>query len=89
MSHHNHYHEQGRSHDDHGHSHEGHDHSNDITPALQSNLYRQIDFDKVTTLNETESGSGKAVVQKPWTNRLDDQPDLTSDADEQLLIHIP
>ena len=89
MSHHNHYHEEGHDHHDHGHSHEGHDHSNDITPALQSSLYKQIDFDKVTTLNETESGSGKAVVQKVWTDRLDDQPDLTSDADEQLLIHIP
>lgn len=45
----------GHHHHDHGpggHCHdEGHDHSNDITPALQSLLYSQIQFDLVSTLN--------------------------------------
>jgi hypothetical protein len=45
----------GHHHHDHGaggHCHdEGHDHSNDITPALQSLLYSQIQFDTVNTLN--------------------------------------
>ena len=41
-------------HDDHGHCHE-HDHSNDITPAIQSLLYSQIQFDSITTLNGINS----------------------------------
>jgi hypothetical protein len=28
-------------------------------------------------------------VQKTWAERLNDQPELESDADEQLLMHIP
>ena len=41
-------------HEGHDHSHGGgaHDHSDDITPALQSLLYEQIDFSAVTTLND-------------------------------------
>lgn len=86
MSHH-------RDHDhDHSHDHshgEGHDHSHDLEPALQSNLYKQIDFDKIITLNEAEPRSGSAVVHKTWTERLNEEPHLESDADEQLLMHIP
>jgi PITH domain len=33
--------------------------------------------------------AGAAILQKPWTERLSDQPELESDADEQLLMHIP
>lgn len=49
---------------DHHHDHSGgchsedHDHSNDITPAIQSLLYSQIDFGRIITLN------GKI---KPWS----------------------
>lgn len=77
--------------DDHeGHSHAGgHDHSDDITPALQFSLYQHINFDGITTLNESQAGSGKAVVKKTWAERLQEQPELESDSDEQLLIHIP
>ena len=39
--------------DGHGHCHDEHDHSSDITPALQSLLYTQINFDSITTLNGT------------------------------------
>ncbi|KAL2073353.1 hypothetical protein VTL71DRAFT_10677 [Oculimacula yallundae] len=74
---------------DHGHDHAGHDHSDDITPALQYSLYQHIKFDDITTLNEAEINSGKAVVKKTWAERLDPDPELESDADEQLLIHIP
>lgn len=78
-------------HDHHGHAHGegGHDHSDDITPALQHSLYQHIEFDKITTLNESESGSGKAIVKKTWDERLQDVPELESDSDEQLLMHIP
>ncbi|KAJ5248722.1 hypothetical protein N7468_000173 [Penicillium chermesinum] len=55
---------------------------NDITPAIQSLLYSQIDFDSITTLNA-------GIVQKTWAERLDDKPELESDADEQLLMYIP
>ncbi|KIV78802.1 hypothetical protein PV11_06412 [Exophiala sideris] len=75
---------------DHGHGHgDGHDHSHDLEPALQSNLYKQINFESIITLNEAEPRSGAAIVQKTWDERLNEQPILESDADEQLLMHIP
>lgn len=87
MSHHCH-----DEHDHAGHDHsEGaaHDHSDDITPALQHSLYQHTDFDRITCLNEEESGSGKAIVKKTWAERLQEEPELKSDADEELLMHIP
>ncbi|KAF2459003.1 PITH domain-containing protein [Lineolata rhizophorae] len=77
-------------HDHAGHNHgDGHDHSDDLTPALQTLLYEQIDFGAVTTLNEATPRSGAAVVQKTWAQRLEPQPELESDADEQLLMMVP
>ncbi|KAK5660764.1 hypothetical protein OQA88_12130 [Cercophora sp. LCS_1] len=85
MSHHCH-----DEHHDHGHSHgDEHDHSDDITPALQFSLYQHINFDEIVALNEAAPHSGKAVCKKPWTERLTIEPELESDADEQLLISIP
>lgn len=90
MSSHHHDHSHDHSHDGHGHGHGAHhDHSHDLEPALQSNLYQQIDFEKIITLNEAESRSGAGIVQKTWDERLNDQPILESDADEQILMHIP
>jgi len=82
-------------HDEHAHSHfpaghdHVHDHTDDITPALQNSLYDQIDFDGIRVLNESVSGSGRAIIHKTWAQRLDPSPELESDADEQLIIHIP
>ncbi|POR38072.1 60S ribosomal protein L3 [Tolypocladium paradoxum] len=76
----------GHGHDDHDHEH---DHSDDITPALQASLYEQINFDEITTLNESRRDAGKAVVKKTWAERLDTEPELESDADEQLLMTVP
>ncbi|KAI0101880.1 translation protein [Nemania sp. FL0031] len=74
----------------HGHDHHHeHDHSDDITPALQHSLYQHIRFDDVVTLNEAVRDSGKAIVKKTWAERLQPNPELVSDADEQLLINIP
>lgn len=84
-----HCHDEHASHGGHDHHHGEHDHSDDITPALQSSLYEHIDFDGITTLNEEEFGSGKAIVKKTWAERMDESPELASDADEQLLINIP
>ncbi|KAL8689306.1 MAG: hypothetical protein Q9218_004996 [Villophora microphyllina] len=80
-------------HDDHGHGHHdhehGHDHSDEIQPALQTLLWKQIDFESIRTLNESESDSGAKIVEKTWPMRLDPEPCLESDADEQLLMFIP
>lgn len=79
-------------HSHHGHDHsEGaaHDHTDDITPALQNHIYEQIDFGAINTFNEAQSRSGAKIVQKTWMERLIAEPELTSDTDEQLLMHIP
>ena len=81
-------------HGEHDHGHAGghdhdHDHSDDLTPALQSYIYQQIEFDQVVTLNERVSGSGGSVLKKGWEKRLEVEPSVMSDADEQLLMYIP
>lgn len=79
-------------HHGHGHDHsEGaaHDHTDDITPALQNHIYEQIDFPALNTLNESEPRAGMKICQKTWDERLDNEPELVSDADEQLLMHVP
>ena len=79
------------NHGDHG-GHGGndhHDHTDDIEPALQNLLYQQIEFQKITTLNESELNAGTKIVQKTWAQRLDPEPVLESNADEQLLITVP
>lgn len=40
-------------------------------------------------ITEAAPKSGAAIVKKTWAERLNDQPELESDADEQLLMHIP
>lgn len=85
-----HCHDEHAGHGGHGHDHDHeHDHSDDITPAVQFSLYQQINFDEITTLNESARDSGKAVVKKPWAERLSVEPELQSDADEQLLMTVP
>lgn len=89
MSHHCHDEHAGEGGAGHHHHHGEHDHSDDITPALQFSLYQHINFDEIETLNEADFGSGKAIIKKTWAERLTEEPELRSDADEQLLIHIP
>jgi hypothetical protein len=81
---HSHCHDEHHDHGDHDH-----DHTDDLTPALQNILYAQIDFDKLITLNEDASGSGTAICKKTWAQRLTNDPELNSSADEQLLMLIP
>lgn len=88
MSHHHDGHGHGHDHE-HDHGHDGHDHSDDLEPALQKQIYAQIEFDKISTLNEVESDSGMRVVKKTWAQRNETVPKLESDADEQLLMLIP
>lgn len=39
--------------------------------------------------SEAMPKAGAAIVQKTWAERLNDHPELESDADEQLLMYIP
>ncbi len=93
MSHHD---NQGHSgHEDHSHDHihdhghDSHDHSDESEPALQSLIWKQIDFDNIRTLNESEPDAGSKVVKKTWQQRLEADPELCSDSDEQLLMFVP
>lgn len=88
MSHH-----QAHDHSDHGHGHHddnhGHDHSDEIEPALQTLIWQQIEFEKIRTLNESEPDAGAKIVEKTWPQRLNAEPELASDSDEQLLMFVP
>ena len=88
MSHHHDHDHSAHDHGDHGHDH-GHDHSDDTEPAFQTLIWKQIDFDNIRTLNESEPDAGAKVVKKTWQQRLDADPELESDADEQLLMFVP
>ncbi|KAF2682206.1 DUF1000-domain-containing protein [Lentithecium fluviatile CBS 122367] len=89
MSHNHHHHHHGHD-EEHAEAHNHvHDHDDDIVPALQNLLYEQIDFSKVQTLNEDESNTGRKILQKTWTQRMDNDPELRSFADEQLLMIVP
>ncbi|KAG8528076.1 uncharacterized protein KY384_006992 [Bacidia gigantensis] len=85
-AHHNHHGHGGNGDHDHGHSH---DHSDEIEPALQSSIYKQIEFDNVRCLNESETDAGRRVVEKTFQQRLEPAPELVSDADEQLILFVP
>lgn len=71
-----------------GHGHD-HDHSDDIEPALQTLIWKQIHFENIRTLNESEPDQGARIVEKTWPQRLEAEPMLESDADEQLLMLVP
>ncbi len=86
-------HPQGHDHSDHSHDHHGddhdHDHSDETQPALQTLIWKQIDFDNIRTLNESEPDAGAKIIKKTWQQRLEADPELESDADEQLLMFVP
>ncbi|GJQ14803.1 hypothetical protein GpartN1_g6594.t1 [Galdieria partita] len=69
-----------------------HEHSHDEpqdTLGEQWSLYRYVDFDKATCLNELENNSIRNVL-RPFHLRYDTSlPVLTSAVDEQLLLWIP
>ena len=80
---------------DHSHSHHhshgdgDHGHDDNIEPALQSLIWKQIDFERIRTLNEREPDQGAKIVEKTWPQRLDPEPLLESDSDAQLLMFLP
>ncbi|KAK6510048.1 hypothetical protein TWF481_004761 [Arthrobotrys musiformis] len=89
MSHCHHEHTHSGGGDGHGHDHADHTHDDDVTPAIQSSLYNTIDFDAVSTLNESQPDAGKRVLRKTWAERLSTEPELESDSDQELIMFIP
>ncbi|KAL6070721.1 PITH domain-containing protein [Balamuthia mandrillaris] len=65
-----------------------HNHEPELERGEEYSLYKYIDTTGVRCLNEQEAGS---IVQifKPWDQRLQTEDKVESDADEQLIIHIP
>ncbi|GAA5981741.1 hypothetical protein JCM10908_004583 [Rhodotorula pacifica] len=53
-----------------------------------AHLYQHIDRDNVIALNAEDGKEGKIVI-RPWDERNQDEEWLESDADEQLILHIP
>ena len=74
----------------HGHNHDVYNHSHDEDDSMlgEEPLFGQIDVDSITCLNEAEDGMGKNPF-KVYDKRTTEDPYLESDADEQLLLHIP
>ena len=72
----------------------GHDHHHDDDSHVLPNqgdqdlLYSCIDRDRIIALNESVAGSA-ALTVKTWEHRSDPSPEVISDADDQLIIHIP
>ncbi|EGD76365.1 hypothetical protein PTSG_11684 [Salpingoeca rosetta] len=80
-------HEEHGGHDHHGHH--GHDHDHDEPErGVQSSLYDSIDLTKVVGFNEAVEGSAQNVFRPLHEKQLRDKY-VESDADEQLIIHIP
>ncbi|RKP12344.1 galactose-binding domain-like protein [Piptocephalis cylindrospora] len=70
----------------HGHDHD-HDHVSSEEPTKDF-LYECIDLENVRVLNSTDPTSGIKLI-KPWHRRLDTTDIVESDADDQLIIHVP
>ncbi|KAI4278930.1 MAG: hypothetical protein LQ337_000632 [Flavoplaca oasis] len=77
----------------HSHNHDhglgNHSHDDEVEPALQTLIWKQIDFESIRTLNESEPDQGAKIVEKTWSQRLDPEPMLESDSDEQILMFVP
>ncbi|KAJ2357010.1 hypothetical protein IWW50_001310 [Coemansia erecta] len=84
MSHHHHCHGEATEHD-HNHDHE---HDAEADTGLQDSLFGKVAVDRSWCLNETIPNSIQTVF-KPWDFRHDTSHAVESDADEELLIHVP
>ncbi|KAM0752213.1 DUF1000-domain-containing protein [Meredithblackwellia eburnea MCA 4105] len=76
-----------------GHSHHGagcgcDDDAHQQVEGTQDFLFSKVDRDRVVALNAVEGTEGKVVI-KPWDQRNDESEFLESDADEQIILHIP
>lgn len=73
---------------EHDHNHDPGDHLPPPNSNASQSLYPYIDHDNVIALNESQDGSGAKIVRK-YSERLETEPLLESDVDEELLILIP
>jgi hypothetical protein len=74
-------------HHEHGHDH--HDHDHDLpTDEYGPSLLDHIQLSSVRCLNEATAGSAVKIF-KPIRNREDESDFLESDADEELILHVP
>lgn len=53
-----------------------------------AHLYQHVDRDNVVALNAEDGKDGKIVI-RPWDERNQEHEWIESDADEQLILHIP
>ncbi len=80
---------QPHDHDSHHHHHDGHDHSHEVQgDANTQTLWEHIDRERVRCLNESVQDAGRSII-KPWHERDDASAFLESDADQQVLLHVP
>eukprot|EP00055_Hartaetosiga_balthica_P013254 m.67163 g.67163 ORF g.67163 m.67163 type:complete len:224 (-) comp8208_c0_seq1:1584-2255(-) len=80
---------------DHHHSHDGHDHHHDHDHdhddperGVEESLFEYIDTTKLFAYNEAVTESCKGVF-RPGAEKANRDKFVESDADEQLIIHIP
>ena len=71
---------------DHDHN-QPHEHTPPPEDGSGGTLYQYIAHERISTLNESVQNAGRDIV-KPWDQRLSDTC-VESDADSQLLMHIP
>jgi hypothetical protein len=79
---HPHHHHSGSCQDEHDHTHD-----NEEDAVNTASLYQFIDFDQVEGFNLDPHTPAKDIF-KPWNERLNDVH-ISSDSDEQILIHVP
>eukprot|EP00189_Rhodosorus_marinus_P012708 CAMPEP_0184744362 /NCGR_PEP_ID=MMETSP0315-20130426/7156_1 /TAXON_ID=101924 /ORGANISM="Rhodosorus marinus, Strain UTEX LB 2760" /LENGTH=209 /DNA_ID=CAMNT_0027216059 /DNA_START=97 /DNA_END=726 /DNA_ORIENTATION=+ len=72
----------------HGHSCEGHNHNTAGDGDGKWDLYKDVDTTRCSVLNAADEDALEGVL-RPWEKRLEREPMLQSDADEQLMIYLP
>ncbi|KFD53551.1 hypothetical protein M513_05467 [Trichuris suis] len=73
---------------EHEHEHELEEEEEEKDAANMFSLYKYIDFENFTCLNELVDGSGKKVF-RAWDKRMDRSQFVESDTDEELLFNLP
>lgn len=84
-----HFHLHGGHNDDHDHDHDGHDHVAPVPTSIAQLLNSKINLPQVTALNLQNEREDLAKMFKSAENRYLLKPIIKSDADEQLILHIP
>mmetsp|Transcript_39150 Transcript_39150/g.155190 ORF Transcript_39150/g.155190 Transcript_39150/m.155190 type:complete len:173 (-) Transcript_39150:515-1033(-) len=72
----------------HGHSCGGHTHGSGEAGDGKWDLYKDVDTSRCSVLNAADEAALEGVL-RPREKRLEREPVLQSDADEQLMIYLP